>query len=76
MTNATVQETILLLAEALTCDGKIEETIELYKQVLTARDDSGEDTKDIYRAIAPLHAQAGNYKEAGDCYTKVLEKEE
>ena len=61
MANATVQETMLLLAETLTVDNQVKEAIKLYTEVLASRINSTDPTKDIYRAIAPLHAQDGNY---------------
>ena len=76
MVNSNVQETMLLLAEALTVDKQISEAIKLYTEVLDARNNGGEPTKDIYRAIAPLHTQNGNFIEAADCLLKVLEKED
>ena len=76
MVNANVQETMLLLAEALTIDSQIDEAIKLYTEVLNARSAGGEPTKDIYRAIAPLYTQNGNFTQAAVCLAKVLEKEE
>ena len=46
MVNAQVQETMLLLAEALTVDFQIEEALNLYKQILDSREQSSESTKE------------------------------
>ena len=67
MVNAQVQETMLLLAEALTVDFQIEEALNLYKQILDSREQSSESTKEINRAIAPLYTQQGNFIEAAEC---------
>ena len=59
--NSNIQETMLLLAEALTIDKKVDEAIEIYCEVLEARTAAGEPTKDIHRAIAPLYSLNGNF---------------
>jgi len=76
MVNAQVQETMLLLAEALTVDSQVDDALKLYKEILDARGDGTDSPKDIYRAMAPLHTTKGNYIEAAECLTKVLEEEE
>ena len=76
MINSNVQETMLLLSEALTVANQIDEAIQLYTEVLNARSGGGEPTKDIYRAIAPLYTQKGNYIEAANSLFKVLEFED
>lgn len=53
---------MLLLAEAYTVNKDAQLALEIYEQILDARTDNfgptaGEPTKDIYRAMAPLHQQ-------------------
>ena len=60
--NFQVQETMLLLAEAYTINNSTNKALQMYQQILTARDSqasavTGEATKDIYRKMAPLHTQ-------------------
>ena len=67
---------MLLLAEALTIDKQVDEAIEIYSEVLEARDGAGEPTKDIHRAIAPLFSLKGKFVEAAESLGKVLELED
>ena len=76
MVNAQVQETMLLLAEALTVDFQIDEALKLYKEILDARRGGIDSPKDILRAMAPLYTQQGNYIEAAECLAQVLGEEE
>ena len=76
MVNTQVQETMLLLAEALTVDFQVDEALDLYKQILDSREQSSESTKEINRAIAPLYTQQGKFVEAANCLQKVLNDEE
>ena len=71
---------MLLLAEAYTVNKDASNALELYEKILDARTDNfgacaGEPTKDIYRAMAPLHSQLENYTEAAACLKKVIEEE-
>ena len=76
MKNSNIQETMLLLAEALTIDKKVDEAIEIYCEVLEARTEAGEPTKDIHRAIAPLYSLNGKFVQAAESLAKVLEIED
>ena len=42
----------------------MDEALKLYKEILDARGDGADSPKDIYRAMAPLYTQQGNYVEA------------
>ena len=79
MVNTNVQDTMLLLAETLTIGKKSEqvmEAIKLYTAVLESRSESGDQVKDIYRALAPLYTEQEKFQEANDCLKKVLEDED
>ena len=76
MKNSNIQETMLLLAEALTIDKKVDEAIEIYCEVLEARTEAGEPTKDIHRAVAPLYSLNGKFDKAAESLGKVLELED
>ena len=64
-----VQETLLLLAEAYTVNGKTSKALEMYERIIGARKFDGQETaasaeqnKDIYRKMAPLYSKQENYK--------------
>ena len=70
--NSEVQETMLLVAEILTLTpSKVDAALGFYIEVLDARA-SVEPVIDIYRRMAPLYTQKGNYREAVDCLRKIL----
>ena len=80
MVNMQVQETMLLLAEAYTVNNQATEALKLYQDILDARSDNfgavaGEPTKDIYRKMAPLYTQLGNFLEAAESLKHVIEEE-
>lgn len=77
MVNAQVQETLLLIAEGMTVNNQTDEAIEIYLEVLDARDGNfGDDSvKDIYRKMAPLYQAKENYTQAASCLQKVFEEE-
>ena len=67
MLNSQVQETMLLLAEAHTVNNEPKQALSFYEEILDARDGGfgeGEPKKDIFRKMAPLQTQLGNYTEA------------
>ena len=71
-----VQEHMLLLAEALTVDKQVAEALELYEQILDARNQSGEPTKDIYRTMAASYNHLGKYSQANTMLAEVLKQED
>lgn len=71
---------MMLLAEAYTVNKDARKALNIYEQVLDARTDNfgptaGEPTKDIFRAMAPLHQQLENYTEAASCLNMVIKEE-
>ena len=69
-----------LLAEAFTVNNQALEAITTYQEILDATSQqfnaNKEQTKNIYRQMAPLHSQLGNYTEAAACLKKAFEAEE
>ena len=79
MVNEQVQETMLLLAEAYTVNNSASEALQVYQEILDARSGGAgginDSNKDLFRKMAPLMQQMGNYVEAAECLTKVLKEE-
>ena len=61
----------------MTVNGQIDEAIDVYLEVLDAREGNfGDDpVKDIYRKMAPLYQAKENYTQAASCLKKVFEEE-
>ena len=61
----------------MTVNDQIDEAIDVYLEVLDARDGNfgDEPVKDIYRKMAPLYQAKENYTQAASCLKKVFEEE-
>jgi len=69
---------MLLLAEAHTVNREAAEALKVYQEVLDARTGAfgaEESNKDLYRKMAPLLQQLGNFVEAANCLQKVVDEE-
>ena len=63
----------MLLAEAYTISDKSNEALQMYEELLDARESENESTKDIYRKMAPLYQQLEDYQKAATCLQKVID---